>query len=114
MPLSAVQAEYKLWWTKISSIDPSTEILKLLEYCDGTFFRAMNLLLKVMTTLPVTTASVERLFSTMKRIKTLPLSVMGHDRLSVIAMMSIHWDTVVDPEELIDRLTKKKSRKLLF
>ncbi|GFQ79347.1 hypothetical protein TNCT_664751 [Trichonephila clavata] len=114
MPMSTVQAEYKLWWAKISSIDPSTEILKLLEYCDGTFFRTMNLLLKVMTTLPVTTASVERLFSTMKRIKTLPLSMMGHDRLSVIAMMSIHWDTVVDPEEVIDRLTKKKSRKLLF
>ncbi|GFQ85842.1 repressor of the inhibitor of the protein kinase [Trichonephila clavata] len=69
MPLSAVQAEYKLWCAKISSIDPSTEILKLLEYCDGTFFRVMNLLLKVMATLPVTTASVERLFSTMKEDK---------------------------------------------
>ncbi|GFR25405.1 TTF-type domain-containing protein [Trichonephila clavata] len=114
MPLSAVQAEYKLWCAKISSIDPSTEILKLLEYCDGTFFRAMNLLLKVMATLPVTTASVERSFSTMKRIKTLPRSVMGHDRLSALAMMSIHWDTVVDPEEVLDRLAKKKSRKLLF
>ncbi|GFR11213.1 TTF-type domain-containing protein [Trichonephila clavata] len=114
MPLSAVQAEYKLWCAKISSIDPSTEILKLLEYCDGTFFRAMNLLLKVMATLPVTTASVERSFSTMKRIKTLPRSVMGHDRLSALAMMSIHWDTVVDPEEVLDLLAKKKSRKLLF
>ncbi|GFQ79031.1 TTF-type domain-containing protein [Trichonephila clavata] len=81
MPLSAVQAEYKLWCAKISSTDPSTEILKLFEYCDGTFFRAMNLLLKVMATLPVTTASVERSFSTMKRIKTLPRSVIGEDRL---------------------------------
>ncbi|GFR13962.1 hypothetical protein TNCT_734861 [Trichonephila clavata] len=97
MPLSAVQAEYKLWCAKISSIDPSTEILKLLEYIvtEHFFSRAMNLLLKVMATLPVTTASVERSFSTMKRIKTLPRSVMGHDRLSALAMMSIHWDTVV-------------------
>lgn len=114
MPLSAVQAEYKLWCAKIASIDPSTEILKLLECCDGTFFRTIDLLLKVMATLPVTTASVERSFSTMKRIKTLPRSVMGHDRLSALAMMSIHWDIVVNPEEVLDRLAKKKSRKLLF
>ncbi|GFR28729.1 repressor of the inhibitor of the protein kinase [Trichonephila clavata] len=114
MPLSAVQAEYKLWCAKISSTDPSTEILKLFEYCDGTFFRAMNLLLKVMATLPVTTASVERSFSTMKRIKTLPRSVIGEDRLNALAMMSIHWDTVVDPEEVLDRLAKKKIKKVTF
>ncbi|GFQ64320.1 TTF-type domain-containing protein [Trichonephila clavata] len=114
MPLSAVQAEYKLWCAKISSTDPSTEILKLFEYCDGTFFRAMNLLLKVMATLPVTTASVERSFSTMKRIKTLPRSVMGDDRLNALAMMSIHWDTVVVPEEVLDRLAKNKIKKVTF
>ncbi|GFQ67233.1 hypothetical protein TNCT_627771 [Trichonephila clavata] len=74
----------------------------------------MNLLLKVMATLPVTTASVERSFSTMKRIKTLPRSVMGDDRLNALAMMSIHWDTVVDPEEVLDRLAKKKIKKVTF
>ncbi|GFQ75629.1 hypothetical protein TNCT_273071 [Trichonephila clavata] len=74
----------------------------------------MNLLLKVMATLPVSTASVERSFSTMKRIKTLPRSVMGHDRLSVLAMMSIHWDTVVDLEEVLDRLAKKNQESYFF
>ncbi|XP_050528242.1 52 kDa repressor of the inhibitor of the protein kinase-like [Daktulosphaira vitifoliae] len=108
MSLSAVQAEYKLWCAKMSSIDSSTEILKLLEYCDRTFFRAINLLLKVLATIPVTTASVERSFSTMKRIKTLPRSVMGHDRLSALAMMTIHWDTIVDPEEVLNYCMAKQ------
>lgn len=114
IPLSAVKAEYKLWCAKIASIDPSTEVLKQLELCDGTFFRAIKLLLTILATLPVTTASVERSFSTMKRIKTLPRNVMGHDRLSALAMISIHWDTVVDPEEVINRLAMNKSRKLLL
>lgn len=114
MSSSVVKAEYRLWCAKISSIDPSTEVLKLLEDCDGAYFRAIKLLLTILATLPVTTASVERSFSTMKRIKTLPRSVMRHDRLSALAMISIHWDITVDPDQVIDILSQKKSRRLLL
>ncbi|CAH1985904.1 unnamed protein product, partial [Acanthoscelides obtectus] len=35
---TAVKAEYRLWCSKISSVDQSTEALKLLEYCNGNYF----------------------------------------------------------------------------
>lgn len=114
MSLSAVKAEYRLWCERISTMESVTEVLKLLEFCDGTYFRAIKYLLTILATLPVTTASVERSFSTMKRIKTLSRSVMGHERLSALAMISVHWDISVDPEEVIERLANKKSRKLLL
>ncbi|GFQ94287.1 hypothetical protein TNCT_658691 [Trichonephila clavata] len=74
----------------------------------------MNLLLKVLATLPVTTTSVERSFSIMKRIKTLPRSVMGHDRLSALAMMSIHWDTVVDRRKYSTAWQRKNQESYFF
>ncbi|CAH1953585.1 unnamed protein product [Acanthoscelides obtectus] len=35
---TAVKAEYRLWCAKISSIDQSTGVLKLLDYCNGNYF----------------------------------------------------------------------------
>lgn len=112
--LSAVKAEYILWCEKISSMDPSSDVLKLLDICDKTYFRSISYLLTILATLPVTTASVERTFSTMKRIKTVSRSVMGHPRLSALAMLSVHSGIDVDPDEVIDIMSKKKTRRLLL
>ncbi|XP_055912405.1 uncharacterized protein LOC129946294 [Eupeodes corollae] len=112
--LSAVKAEYIFWCEKISSMDPSSDVLKLLDICDKTYFRSISYLLTILATLPVTTASVERTFSTIKRIKTVSRSVMGHQRLSALAMMSVHSGIDVDPDEGIDIMSKKKTRRLLL
>ena len=114
MSLSAVKAEYELWCERASTIDTDSEVLKVLEYCNATYYRTINHLLTVLATLPVTTASVERSFSTMKRVKTLPRSVMNDDRLSALAMISIHWDVTVDPDKVINIMAGKKSRRLLL
>lgn len=50
----------------------------------------------------------------MKIIKTLPRSVMGHDRVSVLVMISIHWDITVDPGEVINILSRKNLSVCLF
>ncbi|KAK5648108.1 hypothetical protein RI129_003000 [Pyrocoelia pectoralis] len=114
MSLSAVKAEYELWSEKASTIDANLEVLKVLEYCDPVYFRTIRYLLTVLATLPVTTASVERSFSTMKRVKTLPRSVMSDDRLSALAMISVHWDITVEPDKVIDIMAGKKMRRLLL
>lgn len=93
--LSAVKAEYKLWCKRVSSIDKETEVLKVLELCDATYFPTIKYLLTVLATLPVTTASV-----------------MGDERLSALAMLAIHWDCSVDPDEVLDIMGAKKSRRL--
>ncbi|GBM34208.1 hypothetical protein AVEN_60556-1 [Araneus ventricosus] len=54
-------------------------------------------LLKIIVTIPMTTAEAERCFSTLKRIKTFLRSTMSEDRLSALAMLSIETSGSVLP-----------------
>ena len=66
-------------------------------------------------TLPVTTATAERSFSTLRRLKTYLRTTMTGERLNGLALMTIHRDisTKIDPQDVISRLAKK-SRRLDF
>ena len=68
----------------------------------------------VLATLPVTTATNERSFSTMKRIKTFYRSKMNDARLSGLALLAIHSDVAVEPNDVISIMAKSKQRKLLL
>lgn len=117
MSVSALQAEYEIWCKELANVDlhrPGSEVLQILENCNQVYFPIIKHLLTVLATLPVTTASVERSFSTMKRVKTLPRSVMKDERLSALAMISINWDISVKPDTVIDIMAAKKSRRLLL
>ena len=51
--------------------------------------------------LPVSTASAERSFSTMRRLKTYLRSTMTDKRLTGLALMNIHTDLEIDSEEVL-------------
>ena len=55
----------------------------------------IRVLLLVLCTLPVTSCSSERSFSTLKRIKTYLRSTCGNERLTSLALMHIHRDVPV-------------------
>ena len=55
----------------------------------------IRVLLLVSCTLPVTSCSSERSFSTLKRIKTYSRSTCGNERLTSLALMHIHRDVPV-------------------
>lgn len=65
---------------------------------------------QILTTLPVTSADVERGFSTMRRMKTYLRSTMTDERFNGLAMMCIHRNIVVDPEEVILQFGMKNRR----
>ncbi len=60
----------------------------LLEYTE--FYPAIRKIIHIVMTLPITTCTVERSFSTLRRIKTWLRSTMAENRLSGLAMMSVH------------------------
>lgn len=64
-------AELKLWLTKIQRLEkiPNTG-LEALDMCNKDIYFNIHFLLKVLCTLPVSTSSPERMFSTLKRVKT--------------------------------------------
>ena len=52
-------------------------------------------------TLPVTTCTCERLFSSMRRLKTYTRSTMISERLNGIALMHVHQEILPDTEKVI-------------
>ncbi|CAK6972279.1 uncharacterized protein LOC117525960 [Scomber scombrus] len=62
-------------------------------------------LLSLILTLPATTASVERSFSALKRIKTYSRNRTGEERLSSLAVISIEAEHLVDADFLVKSLS---------
>ena len=71
-------------------------------------------LLQVLATLPVSVATAERTFSTLKRIKTWLRTTMNEDRLTVLALLASHRDIFIDINKVIDRFAHSGKRKLPF
>jgi len=55
------------------------------------------------------TSTPERTFSTMKRLKNYLRSSSGQERLTGLALLSVHRQIHIDPAEVIDHLAKKKN-----
>ena len=64
----------------------------------------IRVLLLVLCTLPVTSCSSERSFSTLKRIQTYLRSTCGNERLTSLALMHIHRDVPVCSKEMVDKV----------
>lgn len=81
-------------------------------------FSESSKLLKVLMTIPMTTAEAERCFSTLKRIKTFLRNTMGQERLSALAMLSIERDLIMSipdfNQKVIDKFAAAKDRRVDF
>lgn len=70
--------ELKIWKVKISNGDVNTKTgLDALMKCSKTDFPNIHFLIKIFCTLPVSTATPERSFSTLKRLKSYLRSTMN-------------------------------------
>nr|XP_055031053.1 zinc finger MYM-type protein 1-like [Misgurnus anguillicaudatus] len=76
----------------------------------------LSIALRLLLTLPVTVASSERSFSSLKLIKTYLRTTMSQDRLSALAVISIEQEVTkaVDMESMIARFAEAKARKVRF
>lgn len=95
---------------KISNI-PET-VLEVLDVCDSDILPTIRSLLHVLATLPVSIASAERSFSTLRRTKTWIRSRMAEDRLNGLCLLHIHKDVPVDIDKVLERFAKKGNRRL--
>ena len=80
----------------------SVHAIQALEFCDADVYPNLRKLLTIFATLPVTTASSERSFSTMRRLKTYLRSTMGEQRLTSLALLSVHQDRPVDKDSVLN------------
>ena len=89
---------------------PSYKLLDLLHSLSSDqlrqdVFPELIKLLKIVLTIPMTTAKPERCFSTLKRIKTFLQSTMDTDRLSALAMILIAADMTSEIKDFDKKLS---------
>jgi len=82
--------------------------------CDQQVFPLSYTFLTILYTLPVRTASAERSFSTLRRLKTWIRSRMEEERLIGLAILNVHRDIAVNIDKVIGRFAKSKTRLVDF
>ena len=71
--------------------------------CNQDLYPNLSMLLRILATLPVSTATAERSFSTLKKIKSYIRNSTSESRLNGLALLSVHREIVVDPQEVLRR-----------
>lgn len=99
-----------------TTITEETPIIELLPQCQ--FYPAIEKVLEILLCLPPTTCTIERSFSTLRRVKTWLRSTMTENRLDGLCMMSIHRSIISNDKanflEKVVREFAKEPRNLKF
>ncbi|KAG0425586.1 hypothetical protein HPB47_027258 [Ixodes persulcatus] len=99
-----INAELTLWMSKCCQIEEKDRpacALQALGMCNQNFFPNIHSLLCILATLPVSTSTPERTFSTLRRLKSYLRNHMKQDKLTGLALLSVHREIQVDPEEVL-------------
>jgi len=75
-------------------------VAKALCDCHADIYPNVYILLTIFGTLPVSAATSERSFSTMRRLKTYLRSSIGNERMTGLSLLSTHKDRQIDREKL--------------
>jgi len=102
-----ITGEFYLWQKKYNEVHVSKSALDVFSECDIIIFPHIHNLLNILITLPVTTATGERSFSTLKHLETYSI---GQARLSGLALMNIHRDIKINTDEVINEMNTKSRR----
>jgi len=103
--------EQALWYQQLAAMQKHPRnAVEAHALCNAEVFPCIRKLLQVMATLPVTTCSSERSFSTLRRLKTYLRSTMSSQRLNGLALLNIHRHIHVDATAVVDKLAEKPRR----
>lgn len=110
-----LQAEMLHWQQKWNSQSfLPEEGIEILKACDADVFPSINKILQVCLTLPVSNASAERSFSSLRRLKTWLRSTMTENRLNGLALLHIHKENSINPYEVLEKFISLGKHKLIL
>lgn len=100
----------------VTTATPKDLLQCILQYSLNDLYPNIMTSLRIFLTLPATVASCERSFSKLKLIKNYLRSVMGQNRLSHLALISIEAEILnrIDIDEIITDFANIKARKVKF
>lgn len=88
------------------------DLIDVLKACDGELYPNIRELLKVLITLPVSVATAERSFSSLKLVKSWLRTRMVEERLNGLCLLYIHRDIPVDVDKVLERFVKGGKRRM--
>ena len=96
-------------WYDMKTSEQGKEEASAIDLLDSAeFFPGVKQALLAYVTLPATTCTVERSFSTLRRVKTWLRSTMSDDRLSSLCMISVHREQIMkNKDKFIDDVIDK-------
>ena len=102
-------------WCSTEDADLPTNAVQTLAacICDREFFPNIHTLIRILCTLPITSAEFERSFRTRRRLKTYLRSTMSGERESGLALMNINYHRDTNIEEMIYTFAQRQPRRLL-
>ena len=112
-----VRGEFDMWqqrWQQAVPQDRPATAIDTLPLCSADFFPNIRTLLIIAATLPVSTATAERTFSSLRLLKSYLRTTMGQNRLTGLTLLNLHRDIAVTPDEVIDTFARQNSRRLEF
>ena len=74
----------------------------------------VSVLLKILATLPVTTAQAERVFSKVERTASAARSSMLEERLESLVLIQTHRDRTPSIDDIINRFAKSSERRFIL
>ena len=89
-------------------------VIEALCACHADIYPNVYMLLTILGTLPVSNATSERSFSTMRRLKTYLRSSIGNKRMTGLALLSIHKDRQIDKEKIMNDFAASSNRRSDF
>ena len=92
----ATSTAFKRKWSVCAPIDHPDSIASALISCDEERFPNIFRLMKIGCTLPITSCTCERSFSTLRRLRNWLRSSMTCRRLSSLSLMNIHYSHPVN------------------
>lgn len=105
--ITQLAGEVQLFKLTNNTADCAIEALK---YCNEEESPIIYKCLKILCSLPVSVATAERSFSTLRILKTYLRSTIAQDRLNGLALMYIYRNIELDVENIIDRFSKQKRK----
>ena len=109
--------QYRQWvmkWKREFSQTSPADHITTVQHCNVLAYPTIHALLTIASILPVSTATVERSFSSLRLLKTYLRNRTSEERLNGLAMMYIYGDEQIDIERIIERFASAKTRRLLL
>jgi len=116
-PRAACVPEVQRWVNKWKKEDVSTvpsSAIEALCASHADIYPNVCILLTILGTLPVSTATSERSFSTMRRLIIYLRSSIGNERMTGLALLSIHKDRQIDREKIMNDFGASSNRRSDF